>query len=192
MRRAAYALLVANIAVGTLPSIAQDVVPWKEVGNWTVNVDRTVQDGCYMYAIGVRGTISRIGFTSSRALYWMLGHDDWQSLEKGKEYSISVSFDGASPFTGRMRAVQLRNSVLLGIEIPRGFLDQFMRSQIMEVMFGDRRVARLNLRGSYAAGEELILCQTMIDGGRTPQAGPPARDPFSNIPSGTAPRDPFR
>ncbi|HKU95010.1 MAG TPA: hypothetical protein VJR58_07030 [Vineibacter sp.] len=180
------------LAFGMAPAVrAKDTIDWKELDGWRIVVDRSLKDGCFMLWIGERGTIVRIGFNDDRRLYWMLGHSNWKSLERGKRYRISVNFDGASPFNGDMTGFQLGDTMLLFVAIDRAFLEQFMRSHSMDVAFGDRPVASIKLRGSYAAGEEMLYCQASIDGNR-PSSGSGGRDPFATSPGSAPSRDPFR
>jgi len=184
-------ILAASLSAG--PALAQEkgTVLWKELeAGWRIIVDRTLKDGCFLIFSGERGTQVRIGFTETRELYWLVWHEEWKSLERGKEYLISGSFDGGSPFIGKMYARLISDRPMLVASITKDFLANFMRGQAMVIRYGDRQLANISLRASYVAGEELLLCQSSIDQSRPPSA-PQVGDPFSR-PAPPPARDPFR
>src|SRR5262249_31775587 len=105
---------------------------------------------------------------------------------------ISVTFDSASPFNGKMKGRNVGGLILLSIPIETDFLELFMRSYAMDVKFGDRPVASIQLEGSYAAGEEMIACQSSMDENRAPRDGRRDRDPFASPGGSRQQQDPFR
>lgn len=180
------------------PARAQ-IEPWKQVGGWDVNVDRSLKNSCFILFKGTRGTVVRLGFTAERDMHWFLAHDDWKSLEEGKAYVTSVSFDNGAPYTGPMKGKAMGGGVVAlsatfaDATVWKRFLGEFMRGNRMRVTYGGQQIALLNLQNSAAAGEALLACQTSFDG-KAPGSGPPAGgDPFA--PRGGQPpdqKDPFK
>lgn len=192
--------LLATFVISMLlawPAGAQ-IEQWKQVGGWDVNVDRGLKNGCFILFKGTQGTVVRLGFTAERDMQWFLAHEDWKSLEDGKAYVTSVSFDNGAPYTGPMKGKAMGGIVALSATFAdaavwRRFLGEFMRGNRMRVTYGGQQIALLNLQNSAAAGEALTACQTSFDG-KAPGSGPPTGgDPFA--PRGGQPpdqKDPFK
>ncbi len=85
-----------------------------------------------------------------------------------------MQFDEESPWTGNARAIDMgTNAGFLSIYIDKaGFLTEFMRKQKMIVRYTNRVVANLSLRGSYAAGQEMVACQTRVNEIMSAKSGP--------------------
>ena len=50
----------------------------------------------------------------------MRAHEDWRSLEVGKEYPLALKFDTESPWRGTFTAVKFGNLVLLMNSFAKG------------------------------------------------------------------------
>jgi len=98
-------LVGALVALGTQASHAQDSPLWKNVGNWTIRVDKTLNYGCFMLASYTRGTVVRIGIDQQNLNgYIVIGNEAWRSLEAGKQYGLSLQFDNDTPWRGNATA----------------------------------------------------------------------------------------
>lgn len=155
---------------------------------WLIAVDHTLGGGCFLYLRYERGTELRIGFNRQRGNgYVLVGNPAWSTLEVGKDYRIDMRFDYENPW--QADAVGFRfpsgSQIYLSVSFDRAaFLTEFMAKQNLEITYNGRQVALLSLRGSGAAGLELIRCQ---------DAHPQRSDPFG--PNQSAPptgSDPFR
>ena len=74
------------------------------------------------------------------------------------------------------------------------FLSGFVRKRSLAIAFEDRLIARLSLRGTGAAAEELMTCQRAVDKiiaeeGRKPKEK--KSDPFDGPTEKPSARDPF-
>jgi hypothetical protein len=168
---------------------------WKEVGGWSIAVDRE-DYGCFMITEWERGTIIRLGFDADRNSYMWVSHDSWRSLEEGKKYSLTMKFDDETPWSGPAFAHRTKQGApLLTMKWDRGkanFLREFAVSQGVTIWYGEKVIARLRLTGSYAAMAELQNCQKTMDASRdpaTPPAGRRVSDPFEGS---QRVADPFR
>jgi hypothetical protein len=193
-----HALLTLALVGGVMagPAQAQQAQPgdmsrpfyqWKQVSGWVVAVDRT-DNSCFIVSVGTGPTI-RVGFIDAdRKFNVFLTHSAWESIEVGREYSMTLQVDDR-PYTGPMDVTQredgrkfLRKTFTDGVE-GRQFLVSFQAGSRLTVLFEGRQIAAYGLRGTHVAGEELKRCQATIDQ-RAPAGGsakPPAavdEDPF--------------
>jgi len=165
---------------------------WKRVGSWDVRVDKTLGNGCFAMAEYEGGTTFRIGFNPpNKNGYVIVGHANWKSLEEGKEYPIKLQFGNAVPWTGDATGFKFEKTdpiVFLMITIiETDLFTEFMRKTYIKVSYNEKTIAKLNLKGSYAAFEEVAKCQkAMKAGGETSPAG---KDPFARGASSSL--DPF-
>lgn len=176
-----------------LPSVTAyadngDTAKWGEVGPWDIRVDRSVSDGCFAMAVYERGTTTRIGVNpESGELYIFLGDPSWKSLEVGKVYPVRVIFDNVKSYDGEMEGRRLGNAIfLMHRDVSTNFVKDFMQRSGMEVIYRGQSIARLSLKYSYAAFQEVLNCQKEFGFSKRP---PSSRDPFVSAPPQT--RDPF-
>ncbi len=172
---------------------------WKQVGQWQIRIDRTLNYGCFMIGAYVGGTVLRFGFDRQQQNgYLMLGDDAWTSLEEGKDYNIRVQFDSDSPWDGTARAIRLGTAAVV-LQLPfsdSNMITEISRKQLMRVYYNGRPVAQLALTGSYAATRELINCQVAVEDARkgttapTSNNAPTSNDPFAASRQRSS-RDPF-
>jgi hypothetical protein len=189
-------LLLAGALGGAVISAAhaQETVLWRNVGEWQVRVDRSVDYGCFIIGSYTRGTVIRIGIDQqNRNGYVLVGNDGWRSLVAGNQYDLTLRFDNDAPWRGRAKArtIGSGNTLFLYLSFDRPqFLVDFARRMNLTIFYDGQVVTQLPLNGTRAATEELFLCQRAADAARDNSR--PARDPFS---SGGAPpprqQDPF-
>lgn len=201
-----YYLLMANKRIAKIifyatiswfiPSVAssQDVVTWNEdVSGWEIRVDRTLGNGCFMLTGYEGGTFLRLQFDpTSESIGFYVANDDWRSIEANKLYDIEVEFGSAGPWTGSAQGIDFDGLRGLHLTVPSeddraaDFIEEFMRYTGVDIRYQGASIARLSLRGTFAATEEMFRCQAaMFENGL-----PSERDPFSS--SGTGGADPFR
>lgn len=193
-RLLAFSFLV-GVLLNTPHVLAESSVKWKKVGGWEIRVDRTLDDGCFLFSIFERGTALRLGFGGSLGgAYLMIGSLAWKSLEIGKSYKLTIRFDEESPWTGDATAVQMGRdltALTLPFKNPK-FIHEFARRHGIYVSYQGRKVANLTLRGTYAAVNEMLACQKNMSGERASnQTVAPARDPFARPVKRVESNDPF-
>ena len=195
--------IITAIAAGVLaaasaaawPAVAADdgTAAWSQVGGWQIRVDRSIGDGCFALQGYRDGSVLRLGFDMTRkAIYLVVGNDNWRSIELGKLYHIDFVFDGAARYSGDFRGVRLGHAVFLaGTSLTFDFTRDFMERSAVRIYYRGALIGNLSLRNTYAAVGEVIHCQQEIaasgsNGGRRPGEANPfadgatnARDPFS-------------
>lgn len=181
--------------LAALPVAAQDVVTWKDdVRGWYLGVDPTIGSGCFMTASYDGNAFLRVQFNPGLGNFqFIVGDQDWSSIEAGKLYDIEVAFGSASPWTGEASGMVLGNLPGLLLDVPfdkdqaATFISEFQQMSRVAVTYQGTEIARLNLSGTYAAMEEVIACQSAISEA-SGAAASQAADPFA-APQGD---DPFR
>ena len=184
------AALLSTFGLTLAPALAGDALPYATVGDWEVLVDTSVA-GCFMLATWTKGDVMRLGFdNSNKNGYVMIANPAWRSVEYGKEYKLSMEFDGGTPWTGTFRATKLGDLTVLAnsFKDPE-FLRDFGAKQRVAIYYDGKLVTTLPLTGSFAAMESLIECQTKVDAIANTPAAP--SDPFSGGSKTRPAADPF-
>lgn len=150
---------------------------WKKVGSWSVIVDHTLHDGCFLFATFDNETVFRVGVNrqAGRHYYVMFANPDWTSLQVGKEYDVQFRFGGNSPWDVPTTAKDMgENTIFLWANFSdSAFWDEFATSDSLSVTREGKPVTQLHLTDSKAAFDELVTCQKYEDS----QAR--SRDPFA-------------
>lgn len=149
-------------------SLQASTIDWKTVNGWNVRVDSSLGYGCFLLTDYKGGTVIRIGFNPENRFngYLLVGNDKWKSLEEGKEYKISIQFDGLNPWEADAIGFKFGSKkkfiyLLINFESP-DFLKEFGRKHKMKIDYNSRRIATLSLKGSSAALGELLVCQNAM------------------------------
>lgn len=186
--------LIALLAVSFLATASSaqtsdvDVITWNEdVKGWFLGVDQTIGNSCFMYASYQGGTFLRFQFNMQQDIMnFIVGNDNWKSLETGKLYELSVAFGRNSPWSGDAEARLLGGVPSLSLDIPFSeeraatFIEELRRTTGVSISYNNREIDSLELSGSFAAVYELIACQIEMKNGSANS------DPFSGANS-----DPF-
>ncbi|MDR6104070.1 hypothetical protein QE369_004267 [Agrobacterium larrymoorei] len=179
------------------PLLAQsDTVPWKEVAGWTIRMDPTMGNACYLSTVYEDGTILRLGFNFLEGkceLYFSFGNAKWKSLEEGKEYPVRIQFDDETPWEAKASAAEINSYKYLqvGTHDPN-FLVEFSKKLGLKAFYADKQIIFLRLKGSSKAIDEMLECQDTTDKLVSTQKSPPKdEDPFTAPPSVKTSDDPF-
>ncbi|MGV4793238.1 hypothetical protein [Rhizobium sp. F40D2] len=187
--------VVALMAAMPRIGLADDkAIQWKEVGGWTVAVDPTLDNGCFVLTSFDDDTIFRLGFNfrqKDKPLYILLGNPNWKSLEKGKHYPIELSLD-QTQWTADARGLDLDGLKSLWIDTDdTDLIEEFAGKLSFRARFNGKEIVALGLKDSERAADELLACQKAVNDAVIKQAGPPqSKDPFEAKP-GTQASDPF-
>lgn len=184
------AISIATAALLAVSSVMAEEPTYARVSGWTIGIDTSLSNGCFMYTGYEGGALLRIGFRPDESdIYLLLGDADWESIEYGKTYSIQLTFGDESPWTGDAEGFSFDppdDQGWLHIVIPgdkaADFVSELMREHTFTVHYNDQQIAHLGLRGSYRAATKMMECQTEM----TAQAS----DPFAE-PKTASDKDPF-
>ncbi|TIN14805.1 MAG: hypothetical protein E5Y51_20965 [Mesorhizobium sp.] len=186
--------LLLNSTLEAAAESNQETALWKNVGTWSVYIDKTTDYQCFISSLFEDNTVFRVGFqkpNSSSALYVAIGNPNWSSIEPGKDYDLVMQIDREagwnSPATG-FRSGTIP-SLIVGTN-QTGFVEQLMRKHSLRVYFEGKQILNLSLRGSNDAVLEMARCQTQVDAYLGRKNGAPS-DPFAGTVANPAPKDPF-
>lgn len=189
---ASICMLIA--ASGAAVSQSKEVIKWKKVGPWEIRVDRTLNYGCFLQAAYQGGTDLRFGFSHLASQAFILIADpDWASLEDGKDYPLEIQFDKKPLWSGDASGFRFSGVVALLMAIPTkqvDFFSEFARSHTIYISYKGKTVANLNLKGSYAAIQELLRCQKNMQAIKSADTERTS-DPFATRQTSTRQKDPF-
>lgn len=191
---------LAGCLMAVAPAVAEDteIIKWKDVGDWRVASDTTMEGSCFISSVFEGGVSLRLGFYpkgSDAPLYMSFASDDWKSLEVGKDYDLTFRFDKNDPWSAAATAAGDESGKFLFVNITDAeFLSGFVRKRSLAIAFEERLVAHLSLRGTGAAAEELMKCQKAVDQiiadeGR--KSKEKKSDPFDAPSEKRSSRDPF-
>lgn len=167
--RVALTAVLVTSALGSQSAHAAEVREYSTVGTWTIAVDRTMGDGCFVYSEFVGGNYFRLGFDMTDdpgGVYTLFGNAKWRSIEYGKDYPIEMRFGDETEWTGTATGFSFEppeNQSWLRLYIAEDgavdFVEEFMRELFVTVHYNGKQIMRLNLRDSYRAGSQLVDCQ---------------------------------
>ncbi|MDA7949552.1 MAG: hypothetical protein MPJ78_19015 [Hyphomicrobiaceae bacterium] len=175
-------LALTVLAGATDLEIQRSTIKWKNVGPWEIGVDQQLNYGCFLFAAYEDGTDLKFGFSSNMShAYIMITDRDWLSLKEGESYSLVFQFDRKPRWSGDAAGVRVRNTVALVLAVPtlaEDFFVDFALSKRLHITHKGKSVASLNLKGSYAATDELLNCQKNMQVMKSERSQYSA-DPFS-------------
>jgi hypothetical protein len=168
---------IVTVAAPPTANAKTETSVWRKVGSWTVNVDHTLHDGCFLFASFNNDTVFRVGVNrqSGAHFYVMFANPDWTSLQVGKEYDVQFRFGSNSPWNVPTTAKDMGdNTIFLWASFAdSAFWTEFANSDSLRVTREGKPVTQLQLTNSKGAFDELVKCQQYED----KQAR--SRDPFA-------------
>jgi hypothetical protein len=187
-----FALLAA------VPQIAvadDDTMVWKEVGGWTVAVDRTLGGACFVMTAFEDGTVFRLGFNfadKDNPFYMLIANANWKSLEEGKQYPIEFYLD-RSKWNADATALDFNGIKALWINFKdTNLVADFALRLSFRANFNGKKIVSLSLKNSVKATDEMLACQQAVNSALAQQPAPPqSKDPFAAKPDTQTASDPF-
>jgi hypothetical protein len=159
------AAAVALIALGSVAE-AEDSETWGSVRGWDIMIDASLGNGCFIYTKYRDGTILRLGFDKSAGnSYILVGHQDWDKIEKDGSYDITLRMDRAAPWHATASGVVLGSLPgLIAHTDDTNFLVDFAKKRNLTVEYRGDTIAKLSLSGTFAALTEMLNCQKAMNG----------------------------
>ena len=180
-------------SLGLRSAQAEDTLKYSTVEPWTIAVDPSMGNGCFVAAEFEGGGVFRLGFDltdDSVDVYVLFGNAKWRSIEYGKKYPIKLRFGDEPAWDGTATGFSFEppeNQPWLSLEIAEDqgheFALEFMRELFVSVHYNKKEILRLSLKNSYQAGLQLVECQESAIQGE--------EDPFEATSSHTD-QDPFQ
>jgi hypothetical protein len=154
----------APILLGTLlaaPAYAVDLQPWGEVDAWTVLTDPNHRDGCATETGYSDGTYFRMGFIhKGKKAYIATFSPAWAQIDHNKKFPVEIALD-ADTFEGTAHRVKLNgvHGAKIKFDNPE-FLTDIANKNKMTISTNGTQVVSIGLKGSKAALEQTIVCQS--------------------------------
>ncbi len=198
MRRVTCAALF--LCLGTVPvwaeTSSQETILWKDLPGWSVRMDPSMGNACYVSSVYQDGTVVRLGFNflnDVRQLYFSLGNAKWKSLEAGKEYPVRIQFDNNTPWDATASAINMNSVNHLHINTKDAdFAQEFSKKLGLRAYYAGKQIVALRLKGTSRAIEEMLNCQDTVTKYLNSKSAPPKNaDPFATTPSVKTSEDPF-
>ena len=184
MLKIAYGAVFALLATGA--AVAQETVTWEEnIQGWTVVVDRTIENSCFIISGFDNEMLLRFQFNSTQKnVQFILASADWASLENGQDYDLEVAFGDQDPWSGLAKGHRWNDvlpSLILSVPVEgraaSDFMHEFTAMDTVRVTHAGAEIAHLALAGADDAVESMLACQASMS---RANANPPSseRDPF--------------
>jgi hypothetical protein len=180
---AAFALLPAA------ESLAQDSVVWQEnIQGWSVAVDRTIDNSCYIVSGFEDDVFLRFQFNATRDnVQFIVANINWESLKSGGNYDVAVAFGDLDAWAGTAKGHRWNDilpSLVLSVPIEdqqaSHFMRQFAETDTVKVSHGGSEIANLDLNGVEEAVASMLNCQSAMS--ESEKAKSSGRDPFALAP----------
>lgn len=180
---AVFALSLASAAT------AQDTVTWKDdVQGWSVAIDRTINDSCFIISGFEDDLFLRFQFNASQEnVQFIVANVRWDSVETGEDYDVEVAFGDMDAWSGMAKGHRWNDilpSLVLSVPIAdqqaSHFMKEFTAMPSVRISFDGTEIAHLALSGAAAAVESMLDCQATMS--KAKQARESGNDPFAPKP----------
>lgn len=181
-----FAYVAVFAAFTSVPVSAQDTVTWhNDINGWSVAVDRTIDNSCFIISGFEDDLFLRFQFNAAQQnIQFIVASARWSSLVNGDNYALEVAFGGQEPWSGQAKG-HLWNGILpsLVLSVPVAdqqaslFMQDFTAHSFVSIAYEGSEIARIDLEGTEEAVASMLACQdSMSRANKLKKAGP---DPFS-------------
>ncbi len=180
---AMFALLPAS------ESLAQDSVVWQEnIQGWSVAVDRTIDNSCYIVSGFEDDVFLRFQFNATQDnVQFIVANINWESLKSGGNYDVAVAFGDLDAWSGTAKGHRWNDilpSLVLSVPVEgqqaSHFMSQFAEMSTVSVSFQGSEIANLDLKGVEEAVASMLNCQSAMT--KSSKAQTSGLDPFAAAP----------
>lgn len=171
--------------VSTGAAVAQDTVVWKQnVEGWSVVIDRTIDDSCFIISGFDNDVFLRFQFNATQQnVQFIVANIHWDSLQNGQDYDMEVVFGDQDSWSGMAKGHRWNDilpSLVLSVPIEdqqaSNFMKQFTAMNSVSISHEGAEIAQLALAGTEAAVASMLNCQASMS--KAGAARNSADDPF--------------
>ena len=150
---------------------AGDTVTWQEnIQGWTVVVDRTIEDSCFIVSGFENEMLLRFQFNATQKnVQFIVASTDWASLKNGEEYDLEVAFGDQDPWTGLAKGHRWNDilpSLILSVPVEArqasSFVREFTAMETVRISHAGTEIAHLALTGADEAVNAMLACQASM------------------------------
>ena len=171
------------------PVFAEDTVTWQDdVEGWSVAIDRTIDDSCFIISGFDNDMFLRFQFNATQQnVQLIVASIEWDSLKTGEDYDLEVAFGDLDSWTGTAKGHRWSDilpSLVLSVPFAdkqaSHFMREFTATDTISITHDGSEIANLALAGADEAIASMMECQaTMSQAGATKRSG---KDPFAPKP----------
>lgn len=174
------ALLMTSVAN------AQDTVTWKDnVQGWSVAIDRTIDDSCFIISGFEDDLFLRFQFNATQqSVQFIVASVHWDSVKTGEDYDMEVAFGGLDAWSGSAKGHRWNDilpSLVLSVPIAdqqaSNFMQEFTAMGSVSVSYDGSEIANLALAGAAEAVASMLDCQAAMSNASTARRS--GNDPFA-------------
>lgn len=179
--------LCATCVTGS--AMAQDTVTWKDdVQGWSVAIDRTINDSCFIISGFENDLFLRFQFNATQQnVQFIVASVQWDSVKSGEDYALEVAFGEMDAWTGTAtghRWNDILPSLVLSVPIAdqqaSHFMKEFTATESVRITYEGSEIAHLALTGADEAISSMLECQANM--AKAEDARDSGNDPFAPKP----------
>lgn len=166
------------LLLGIVPAaLAEDSANWGVVRGWTIGIDTTIGNGCFIYAPFEDGLFFRLGFNpNDDNAYVVFGNHDWQSIKTDRTYAVEMQMGRKAKWSGNATGGRIDGiPALIVTSTDEDFVIEIASQNYLRAWFGSTQIANISLKGTMAAIQEMINCQQAMN-----KLSGSGADPFAN------------
>ncbi|WP_172292567.1 hypothetical protein [Pseudoruegeria sp. HB172150] len=153
---------ILALALAAASAAAEDGAYWTKTGNWDVQLEPRMDNGCYATVSWNSGTGIRVGRNPVHDnFYVMISNENWSSLRDGHDYTLQIQFDSHPVWDVSATGYQFEPGepvFLFAQSNKMNFIREFQRALVMEISYDNGNQDRLKLNGSRRAWDEVEAC----------------------------------
>ncbi|MEM6566726.1 MAG: hypothetical protein AAF665_19910, partial [Pseudomonadota bacterium] len=152
-------------------AFAQDTVIWQDnVEGWSVAVDRTIENSCFILAGFDNDVFLRFQFNATKeSVQFIVANIHWNTLQSGGDYDMEVIFDDGEAWAGMAKAHTWNDvlpSLVLSVPVKDQQASNFMKSftdmDSVSISHAGAEIAELSVSGTEAAVASMLNCQASM------------------------------
>jgi len=170
-------------------AMAQDTVTWRDdVQGWSVAIDRTIDDSCFIISGFEDDLFLRFQFNATQKnVQFIVASVRWDSVQSGEDYDLEVAFGDMDAWSGKAtghRWNDILPSLVLSVPIEdhqaSHFMKEFTATDSVRISYDGSEIAHLALSGADEAISSMLECQANMS--KAKESHDTGTDPFAAKP----------
>jgi len=170
-------------------AMAQDTVTWRDdVQGWSVAIDRTIDDSCFIISGFEDDLFLRFQFNATQKnVQFIVASVRWDSVQSGEDYDLEVAFGDMDAWSGKAtghRWNDILPSLVLSVPIEdhqaSHFMKEFTATESVRISYDGSEIAHLALSGADEAISSMLECQANMS--KAKESRDTGTDPFAAKP----------
>lgn len=150
---------------------AQDTVTWQDnVQGWTVVIDRTIDNSCFIISGFENELLLRFQFNAvQQNVQFIVANVNWESLKTGEDYDMEVAFGDRDSWSSTAKAhrwADILPSLVMSVPVANqqasDFMKEFTAMGSVRISHEGSEIANLALAGTGEAVASMLDCQAAM------------------------------